>query len=308
MTLMTSAGQGGRQCPRVWRGTRQAEDGRRAARRTYRVVPLVAVLVAACCSSSAPSAPGEAADRFETVRAHIDAWLSATSVDQLLVSAPDLKATVVDRWSEQKAAYQMYFFVEGRAEEARDDRDAGHVPGAVNVPWADIVSDQSLSRLDRDRTLILCCYYGHASMLSATILNLLGYRSQSLSFGMMGWNLEALVKPPWDQQADYEVETGVDEQRATFPLPTLASKHTDARELLREMAQRYLASEGSPVIASADLRTIVDGWAHSEADYQIVDVRSTQEYEAGHLPHALSLPLARLAATASLTRLDQDEP
>jgi len=185
-----------------------------------------------------------------------------------------------------------------------DYNRAGHVPHATDIYWVDIANDSSLEQLDSNKTVILYCYFGHASMLSCTILNLLGYRCRSLAFGMMGWNLDALVKEPWDQKADYEVELARDESKESYPLPVITSRQRDARSILKEMARGYLSGEGSPVIPSSDVKGIVDAWGHKEVEYQIVDVRSKRDYEAGHVPHSINIPWAKVAEVRNLKKLD----
>jgi rhodanese-related sulfurtransferase len=185
-----------------------------------------------------------------------------------------------------------------------DYKRAGHIPNAINIYWVEILSDQNLARLDSRKTQVLYCYYGHASMLCSTILNLLGYKSCSLDFGMMDWNLDAMVKEPWDKEADYEVDKGMRDVRETYPTPSLASKETGARSIVKEEAKRYFASEGSPIIRAAAVREIVDNWEEEAAEYQIVDVRSRRDYEKGHVPNAINIPLAEIAELRNLTKVD----
>jgi rhodanese-related sulfurtransferase len=141
-------------------------------------------------------------------------------------------------------------------------------------------------------------------MLAGAVLGLLGYEWRSLEFGMMGWNLDALVKEPWDGRADHPVETAENTAGACYPPPKMPGPGSDARSVLEERAAAYLASEGSPVIAAADLDTLLRDWERANAAYQIVDVRSAEEYAAGHVPHAIHIPWARLADEGVLTQMD----
>ncbi|MEW6366890.1 MAG: rhodanese-like domain-containing protein [Acidobacteriota bacterium] len=242
---------------------------------------------------------GETSEKFETIRAHAQAWLSALDVDNFIMSSASLKETILDDWSQQKEKFQIV------SVRKPDDYDkAGHIPHAANTYWVDSVKDENIASLDPNKTIILYCYYGHGSMISSTILSLLGYQCRSLNFGMMGWNLDALVKEPWDQKADYDVEVIQDSPEGSFPSPAIESRSTDARAIIREQAAKYLAGEGSPVIASADVKAIVDDWQHSGGKYQILDVRSEREYEIGHVPHAINIPLVGAAEAANLRKLD----
>jgi rhodanese-related sulfurtransferase len=247
--------------------------------------------------SAADKSPSS--DRFETVRAYIDAWLSRPGIDNLLISSAQLKKTIVDNWSNEKSKIQIV-----SVRNPADDDSAGHIPNATNIYWVDIVSDSSLARLNPNDTIILCCYYGQASMISCTILGLLGYQCRSLNFGMMGWNLEALVKAPWDQEAEYEVETIANEPKESFPPPIISSDQSDTKDIIKEMARKYFGGEGSPVIAASELKTIVDSWPQKEVEYQIVDARSKSDYIVGHIPHSINIPWTDMAKIDNLKRLD----
>jgi len=94
----------------------------------------------------------------------------------------------------------------------------------------------------------------------------------------MNWNLDALVKEPWDRQADHEIETGATRAMESYPAPVLTGHRTGARSIILEMARAYFSGEGSPVIRSDDVKTLVDGWDRKETEYQLVDVRSKEDY------------------------------
>jgi rhodanese-related sulfurtransferase len=274
-------------------------ERQRGAARHPAVVLAIVLAVAVSCGSVSKADEATASDKFETVRAHIQAWLSAVSADKLLISSADLRKTILDDWGDQRGKFEIV-----SVRKPDDYNKAGHIPNAINVYWVDILKDESLARLDPDKTLILYCYYGHSSMLSSTILNLLGYRSRSLNFGMMGWNLDALVKEPWDQAADYDVELTVNSPTEAYPPPVIASEKGDAGSIIKEMALKYFSGEGSPVILSSDVKAIVDEWTHKKAEFQIVDVRSRRNYKAGHVPHAVNIPWAKVADSANLKKLD----
>jgi rhodanese-related sulfurtransferase len=247
----------------------------------------------------AAAAAAEPADRFEPVRAYVQAWLAGAATEAALVSPLQLERRILDDWGEQQRHYQIV-----SVRKPEDDRQAGHVPHAINIYFPTLTEDSSLVRLDSTKTLVTCCYYGHASMLAYTILGLLGYRCASLDFGMMGWNRDALVKPPWDGEADYPVERTPTRPSATYDLPALPSESADPRGVLLERARAYLHSDASPVVSSADLKKILDDWEHERAHYQIVAAVSDSDYAYGHVPRALHVRWAEIAQLRHLRRLD----
>jgi len=269
---------------------------------TTRFKKLLAAIVAMTtivCGPLSGAGQTDASDKFEIIRAHIQAWLSEASTAVLTISASRLKEEIMDDWSHQSDKYQII-----SVRKPNDYKTAGHIPHATNIYWVDLMRDEHLERLDPDKILVLYCYYGHGSMISLTILGLLGYKSHSLDFGMMNWNLDALVKEPWDQEADYEVQTDAPRLKGSYPAPALTSDQSCAKGIIKEMAAKYLAGEGSPIVRSSEIKAIVDNWEQKEAEYQIVDVRWRRDYESGHVPNAINIPWPEIAETENLRKLD----
>ena len=64
---------------------------------------------------------------------------------------------------------------------------AGHIEGAVNIPFRDLAETESLRKIPLDKNIALVCYDGHAASQAARLLNLLGYRTAALKDGMSAW-------------------------------------------------------------------------------------------------------------------------
>ncbi|WP_162604785.1 rhodanese-like domain-containing protein [Geomonas ferrireducens] len=69
-----------------------------------------------------------------------------------------------------------------------EDYAMGHVPGAANIPYSQIATMESLSKLPTDRKIVVVCYIGHIGAAVTLMLNQLGYDAYDLRFGTMGWN------------------------------------------------------------------------------------------------------------------------
>ncbi|MBU5611667.1 rhodanese-like domain-containing protein [Geomonas azotofigens] len=69
-----------------------------------------------------------------------------------------------------------------------EDYAAGHVPGAINIPFNQIASKESLGKLPRDRKIVVVCYIGHMAASATLLLSQLGYEAYDLRFGTLGWN------------------------------------------------------------------------------------------------------------------------
>jgi len=69
-----------------------------------------------------------------------------------------------------------------------DLRDAAsykqmHIKGAKNIFWLDILQDNQLKKLPKNKPIFLVCYVGHTSSQVLTLLTLLGYHVISIKFG-----------------------------------------------------------------------------------------------------------------------------
>lgn len=260
---------------------------------------LLAAISGGGCDGRATGS-AEAPDRFEEVRAHIQSWLWETGEDKLLITAGELKEAILDDWVNQQDRYQIV------SVRRPDHYAAGHIPNARNIPWGEIVEEATLEDLDPAKTTVAYCYIGHASMLACTMLNLLDRPCRSVHFGMMSWSVEALAIEPWDREAGYPVESDAVAAEQTFVLPVIASDREELNEVIREQAKKLLSREGFPVVRPPDVKEIIDDWENKQREYQIVDLRSAEEYENGHVAHALNIPWRNLAEVENLRILDPE--
>jgi rhodanese-related sulfurtransferase len=270
----------------------------RSARLVVATLLFVAVTLGAG-GDAAGAGPGHAVDRFEVLRGQVEAWLSRLGDGAVLIPAATVRDAILDAWDVQQNLYQI---VSLRTPE--DFTKAGHLPHAINIAWPTITSDETLAKLDRRKSLVVYCSFGNASMMSCTILGLLGYDCRSLSFGMSGWNLGALAQEPWDGVADQAVETGPAAAEGPYPVPQVLSAAQDVKTLVKERAAAYLASNPNLALTAPEVQTIVAEWEHRKAGYQILDVRAAADFEKGHLPHAIDVPWRELADSRNLVKLD----
>ena len=59
----------------------------------------------------------------------------------------------------------------------------GHVKGAKNIYWQDILDEENLKKLPKHKPIFLICYVGHTSSQVLTLLKLLGYNVMSIKYG-----------------------------------------------------------------------------------------------------------------------------
>ncbi len=81
---------------------------------------------------------------------------------------------------------------------------AGTVPGAVNIPMADLAKAENLAKLPLDKAILIVCNTGHTSSISNAVLGVLGYDAWTLRFGMMGWRAMTKTKV-WSSKVSQDI-------------------------------------------------------------------------------------------------------
>lgn len=85
---------------------------------------------------------------------------------------------------------------------------AGHIPGSLNVEFYDALEPHNVAILPTDGTpIIIICYTGHTASQLDSLLNLVGYNTWTLRFGMMGWNTQTKTSV-WSSRDSQEVLGG----------------------------------------------------------------------------------------------------
>ena len=76
---------------------------------------------------------------------------------------------------------ESVFVLDNRTPEAYKK---GHIPGAVNIWLKEVLEEQNLEVLPKDKPIIVCCWVGHTASQLLTVLQLLGFNAIGLKYGM----------------------------------------------------------------------------------------------------------------------------
>ncbi len=88
-----------------------------------------------------------------------------------------------------------------------EDYQRGHISGAINIFWLDMLREDNLRRLPVDKEILVYCYVGHTSSQVMALLNLIGFNIKSLKFGM-GISPDDKVKIKGWKDYNYPVKKG----------------------------------------------------------------------------------------------------
>jgi len=191
--------------------------------------------------------------------------------------------------------------------------EIGHIPGALNTGWKDVYNPANLAGITKTDPLVVYCYTGHSGALATLCLNVLGYNSVNLKFGIMSWTKDSTVRGtnPFNEDTDCidaATSTTIESYPATNYLPVVNNTNsTDEGEIITAAVEAYLTSSPSATISAQTLYdNLNDG--DTSNDPFILSVRAASAYEIGHIPGAANIPWSTLASdTTALKILPTDK-
>ncbi|WP_085814263.1 rhodanese-like domain-containing protein [Geoanaerobacter pelophilus] len=190
--------------------------------------------------------------------------------------------------------------------QSADEYAKGHIPGAINIPLRNIADAASLSRLPRDKKILLSCEDGHRSMAAALFLSQLGYETQVVSMGLSHWNRTgAKVASPYRGSAGYPISTVESVKPEQYELQEIEGKSKDPRNMIVERTNAVLARERSLLISREEVyEKAVKG---SDRNYLLVSLQRPEDYARGHVPGAINIPVNEIAQPRTLRKLPRDK-
>jgi rhodanese-related sulfurtransferase len=159
----------------------------------------------------------------------------------------------------------------------RQEYEKGHLPGAYSVPGGELpltVLSLLEEPANRDASIVVHCAGRTRSILGADVLRRIGIeRVYALQNGTMAWTMAGLPL----------------ERGSGRPLEARPSRR--ARETAAAFAERAAREAGVSGMSVDDLTTLRD----AREPHYLIDVRLPDEFEAGHVPGAISCPGGQLA-------------
>ncbi|HAQ06296.1 MAG TPA: hypothetical protein DCR24_01695, partial [Bacillus bacterium] len=174
---------------------------------------------------------------------------------------------------------------------------AGHIEGAVNIPYKMTADPNQLANLPKDKKIVVVCYSGHTASQTAALWNLLGYDAIPMVNGMGGWTSDAALGTPLPKKPfEFTVET-LETKAGSFELPAPENKqYASETEVILGAADDYLKTGLPPIIKPADIDAKTD-------DFFLVDLRAGSEYRNGHIAGAINIAYETLGEVEQLKKL-----
>ncbi len=158
----------------------------------------------------------------------------------------------------------------------------GHVKGAVNAPWGTAISD-NLSKLPKDKTLMVYCYTGQTAGQAVALLNMAGFDAKSVN---LGWDF-GISKV--EGIADV-TETESNE----FPQGTPADIPADVKAAVEAYFKGLADVKGTTYanykISEDDAKALLDA---KDDSVIFLSIRSAEDYAKGHIESAMNIPFGK---------------
>lgn len=172
-----------------------------------------------------------------------------------------------------------------------EDYAAGHLKGAVNVPYGTV--GEALDIIPDDVPLYVNCYSGQTSSQAVALLNAAGKYATNIQGGFKGGISTA-----------ENYENYIDTEEVTLP-----GDEYPVDEAVKAAIVDYFAKATADTFASFNfpvesLGELVE--AESE-DYTILSIRRPEDFEAGHIAGAMNIPFGKGMEEAFAT-IPTDKP
>ncbi|MFO7444746.1 MAG: rhodanese-like domain-containing protein [Ignavibacteriaceae bacterium] len=188
---------------------------------------------------------------------------------------------------------------------ATDFADKGHIEGAVNVEFKDLLTYYKANNLQSKTKVIIACYSGQTAGYAVGLLRLLGYSNVTdLKWGMTSWNsaCDSWSSKTANSRATQFVTTATP-KNAAGSLPTLSTGKSTPQEILEARVQELLN-----IGFSNDTKVSVDAVFQNLNNYYMMNYWPVDHYNTGHIPGAVQYEAADLKFSTNLKTLPADKP
>ncbi|MEN8185597.1 MAG: rhodanese-like domain-containing protein [Bacteroidota bacterium] len=208
------------------------------------------LLLTSCDRGDEPGGDVIATPAFELMKDHMIS--SGLDIDKILVNADGEKfVTGAPAEADLTAFLAKYYIMDIRANDAFT---AGHIEGAKNVAFADILTEADNAG---GKPILVVCYTGQTACYATALLRLYGKpHTKALKWGMSGWN--SATAGSWNSNVGEIADGNVNWSYSAAPSslvfdnPTLSSISQDGAEILRSRVEQVVA-DGFKGVSGSDV-------------------------------------------------------
>ena len=221
-------------------------------------------------------------------------------------------ATLSQKLNDPAQASQL-FLIDIRG---KDDFAKGHIKGATQIDFAQWAAPENLSKLPKDKKIVVICYTGNTAAQTTAGLRMLGYDAVVLKEGEMGWAQTSDTQPSintLNAANNPTVTTPSPSQAAPAPPTATFDKPSDADySTLAAKANAVMSkmpSSGDYAFNTIGAKVLPTKLADPAQASQlfVVDLRSADDYNKGHIDGAVNIPFTSLAVPDNLKLLPKDK-
>jgi rhodanese-related sulfurtransferase len=154
---------------------------------------------------------------------------------------------------------------------------AGHIEGAVNLPWGPAIAD-SLSSIPQEGNVYVYCYSGQTAGQTVALLNVAGIPAKSVRYG---WNFGISKQDGYEavsSTADASLSGSYDVD------PAIAEAITVYYDGLADLNGTTFANYK---VSEDNAKSIFDA---DDDDVQFVSIRKAEDYANEHIDGAINVP------------------
>jgi len=204
----------------------------------------------------------------------------------------------------------------------------GHVPGAHNIPWREVTSEDNLATLPMNKQIVVYCYTGHTATQVVGALNTIGYNAVTMKWAFNSWTTNTDMAGSYFKDTDthqFPIVTGTEPggwadgsddiykdvaEGCDDPIdppvggdtPTGGAEDED----VAGAANDWFVSGKSPAMKAQALHdNLADG--DTSNDPYVMSIRSSTQYGKGHIPTAHWFSWSTLFTDENLSKLPDDD-
>lgn len=174
------------------------------------------------------------------------------------------------------------------------DYEAGHVKGAINVPWGPAIA-QSLTQVPKDKEVMVYCYTGQTAGQAVIAYNAAGIPARSVN---LGFKLGISKVEGYDSVNETAVNAFGDD---TYPVEPVVQEAVTA--YFDGLAALKDTTYASYKISEDDLNTMIQA---NDSSIYILSVRKAEDFAKAHIQGANNIPFGK-AMLDDLSSLPMDK-